>query len=244
MLLCDCLVEKGNTLFRYRGYVYFLALPMLYLERGHIHHFGHGHACYELFCVLVSVLGMLVRALTMGFVPRGTSGRNKRAQHAEALNTTGMYSICRNPLYLGNYLVFLGITLLGQSWELVVMNTFLFAAMHVPIILTEERYLLGEFGERYRDYASVTPCFFPRPSLWKSPALPWNWWLVVRREHDTALSVALAYVFVGCLRDSVMRGRVSMDLRWAIVGLASVLLWLAVKVAKRPLRRLSERVAA
>jgi len=98
MLLCDYLVEKGNALFRHRGYIYFLVLPLLYLEKDHFHYPFHSHAAddyYELFCVLVSMLGVLVRVLTVGFVPRGTSGRNKRSQHSESLNTTGMYSVCR-----------------------------------------------------------------------------------------------------------------------------------------------------
>lgn len=246
MLLSDLLVEKGNMLFRYRGYVYLLALPLLYLEKRHFHYPFHSHSAddyYELFCVLVSLMGILIRVLTIGFVQRGTSGRNKRAQHAQALNTTGMYSICRNPLYLGNYMVFLGITLLGQSWELTIINTFLFIAMHVPIIMTEEKYLLEKFGDQYRDYASVTPCFVPRPSLWKSPALPWSWWMVIRREHDTVLSLVLANVFMEFLRDSVLRGRLTMDTGWILVGLVSIFLWLVVKAAKKPLCRLSERAA-
>lgn len=246
MLLCEYLTEKGNTLFRWRGYTYFFVLPLLYLERGHFHYPFQNHladTCYEMLCLLVSLCGITIRILTIGFVAPRTSGRNKRAQYAESLNTTGMYSICRNPLYLGNYLVFLGITLLGQDWQLAIINTFLFAALHLPIIMTEEKYLLQKFGDEYREYVSVVPCFVPRPSLWKRSALRWNWWMVLRREHDTVFSLVVVNVIIGCMRESVIREQLSMDAGWTIVGLVSLFLWLAVKVAKKYSRRLDERAA-
>ena len=56
--------------------------------------------------------------LCVGFTPRGTSGRNtKEGQVAESLNTLGMYSMCRHPLYLGNLLMWLGIVMyMGHLW--------------------------------------------------------------------------------------------------------------------------------
>ena len=52
----------------------------------------------------------------MGFAPRGTSGRNTLGQVAEVLNTSGMYSVVRNPLYLGNFVIWLGLALFIKVW--------------------------------------------------------------------------------------------------------------------------------
>ncbi|MGB8874133.1 MAG: hypothetical protein WCC75_12145, partial [Desulfobaccales bacterium] len=49
-------------------------------------------------------------SLPWGLPPRGTSGRNTQGQVAETLNTTGIYSLVRNPLYLGNFLIWLGLS--------------------------------------------------------------------------------------------------------------------------------------
>jgi protein-S-isoprenylcysteine O-methyltransferase Ste14 len=54
------------------------------------------------FCVSISTLGLAMRCLTVGFVPAGTSGRGRGAPSAATLNTGGMYSVVRNPLYLAN----------------------------------------------------------------------------------------------------------------------------------------------
>ena len=76
---------------------------------------------WESLAVMISFLGLIVRCVTVGYVPRGTSGRNTRSQVAETLNTTGIYSITRNPLYLGNFLIMVGVTLFMQVWWLAVI---------------------------------------------------------------------------------------------------------------------------
>jgi len=48
---------------------------------------------WEILCLAISLLGLGVRIVTVGYVPKGTSGRNTRGQKANVLNTTGMYSL-------------------------------------------------------------------------------------------------------------------------------------------------------
>src|SRR5690606_27215604 len=60
--------------------------------------------------------GALVRVVTSGFAALGTSGRAKVAAEAMELNTTGPYSLVRNPLYVGRILNFTGIAMLTGSW--------------------------------------------------------------------------------------------------------------------------------
>ncbi|MBI1987594.1 MAG: hypothetical protein HYS70_04535 [Nitrospinae bacterium] len=81
---------------------------------------------WEIGCLLVSMLGLSVRILTSGTVPAGTSGRNTKRQKADALNTTGVYSIVRHPLYLGNYLIALGVSLFPRSWFLPIIVSLAF----------------------------------------------------------------------------------------------------------------------
>ncbi len=58
--------------------------------------------------MVISFFGLALRVIVVGHAPYGTSGRNTREQVADTLNTTGMYSIVRHPLYLANYLIILG----------------------------------------------------------------------------------------------------------------------------------------
>lgn len=69
--------------------------------------------------IFLSVLGFWIRSVAIATTPKGTSGRNtKEGQVAESLNTTGIYSMIRHPLYLGNYLMWIGIVLFTYNFGL------------------------------------------------------------------------------------------------------------------------------
>jgi len=137
-MLIEHLRFLGNRLFRWRSWTFLLAALFLILERNRFYYPFGSHAVdilFEMGCFGVSMIGIVIRGITIGHIPKGTSGRNTKRQKAACLNMTGLYSITRNPLYLGNYVIFLGLSLLSQSWEIVTINTFLFVAAYVPIIL-------------------------------------------------------------------------------------------------------------
>jgi protein-S-isoprenylcysteine O-methyltransferase Ste14 len=67
--------------------------------------------------------------------------------------TTGVFSLSRNPIYLGAACFLIGIALAADlPWVLVLLLPAL-AACHVVLIAPEERYLAARFGEEYRIYA-------------------------------------------------------------------------------------------
>lgn len=76
--------------------------------------------------------------------------------------TTGIFSISRNPLYLGGICILLGIALvLGLPWVLAFLLPTLVAG-HYILIVPEERYLAGKFGEEYTMYAISVHRWFGR----------------------------------------------------------------------------------
>src|SRR3990172_11792570 len=67
---------------------------------------------------------------------------------------TGVFSISRNPLYLGSVIVFLGIALtLNMLWALVTLLLSIIICLYV-LIIPEEQYLAAKFGEEYREYTA------------------------------------------------------------------------------------------
>ena len=116
MKIHDDVEKSGNWLFRQRSYFPLLIVPLLllalrdseYVEK----QFGDLVQTYwEIFCILISFTGLAIRILTVGWIPEGTSGRNTKGQLAESLNTDGLYSVIRHPLYLGNFLIVFGFAL-------------------------------------------------------------------------------------------------------------------------------------
>ncbi|HEX9949697.1 MAG TPA: methyltransferase, partial [Thermodesulfobacteriota bacterium] len=106
--------RAGDRFFRWRSYLPLLMAGLFIaalLDKPSS--WGNSPAArwWALSCLGVSLVGLGIRFFTVGFAPRGTSGRNTREQVADSLNTTGMYSILRNPIYLGNAVIWIGLSL-------------------------------------------------------------------------------------------------------------------------------------
>jgi protein-S-isoprenylcysteine O-methyltransferase Ste14 len=186
------LERQGDWLFRWRSY---LPLPVIALLLPALWHFRYPEGSYSLhllwtsFCLLVALSGLAVRAMAVGHAPRGTSGRNTRLQKADSLNTTGLYSVVRHPLYVGNALMWLGVALFPRSLWMLGVTMLAYWLLYERIMLAEETFLSRKFGAAYDEWAARTPAFIPRLSGWREPALPFCWRTVLRREYSGLLGV-------------------------------------------------------
>ena len=189
MALKETYEKQGNFLFRWRSFLPLLIGPLLilvffdsqYTKRLFGEHFD---SFWGAFCVAVSFAGFFVRCLVAGYVPSGTSGRNTKSQIAESLNTRGMYSMVRNPLYLGNYLIVLGLLLFTQVWWFVLVGTAIFWIYYERIIFAEEAFLRDKFGDTFMKWAENTPVIIPDFSKWESPELTFSVKNVLKREFN------------------------------------------------------------
>lgn len=74
----------------------------------------------------------------------------------------GPYAYTRNPLYLGTYLMAVGIALAIENTWLFILTSVAFAAVYHYIILDEETKLKRIFGEPFERYLLAVPRFWPR----------------------------------------------------------------------------------
>src|SRR5436190_22434217 len=113
-MLRDEFTRTGNKLFRWRSEFPLLVLALvlldLYLEPP-LCFGGDVEDIWLGICAAVASVGELIRIHAVGHVPKGTSARTNTAPRGAMLNTTGFYSIVRHPLYLGNFLMWMGLTL-------------------------------------------------------------------------------------------------------------------------------------
>ena len=85
------------------------------------------------------------------------------AQRTHTLATTGPYAHMRHPQYVGFVLIMIGF--LFQWPTLITLAMFpILVTMYIRLVRREEREVLTEFGEKYRNYMAITPAFFPRLS--------------------------------------------------------------------------------
>jgi protein-S-isoprenylcysteine O-methyltransferase Ste14 len=204
MALREEFAGQGLWLFRWRSLLPLLAmaliLGLMLCEPQATPAWAHGLP-WQLACVAVSVLGLAVRIVTVGRVPHDTSRRSTRQQTAAEINRTGMYSVVRHPLYLGNYLMWLGVAMAPGIWWLAALITLAYALYYERIMYSEEEFLRAKFGQDYLDWAEQTPAILPGFGRWKPAALPFSWRTVLRRENASAFALMVAFTLVGLAGD-------------------------------------------
>lgn len=238
MLIKDHLAQSGEMLFRWRSFVLTFFIPIVAYATwsGEIIEINLGETAgeiYEGFCILLVIAGLALRAYTVGHVPARTSGRNTKGQVADSLNTTGIYSAVRNPLYLGNALSYVGVALYPQWIWIGVAMAVVLVFYFERIIAAEERFLLGKFGEDYREWAAVTPAFFPSFRNWTAPTLPFSWRSVVRREHPTWLGAVTILYLLEMISAFVEQEPFADETTWHIVFVAALVGQITVVLLKK-----------
>lgn len=237
------LIKVGRVFFNYRSSIPLGLVILMILERKHFYAFKSPYFkdfVFESVCFAAAFLGFIIRAYTVGHCQFGTSGRNTKGQYADSLNTDGMYSIVRNPIYVGNFFIILGISMLSQSYEVVFINLLLFIIFYIPVILLEEDFLLDKFKDAFIEYAKQTPALVPNFKLWRKPELKFNIARFLARENDSFFGVIWAFFLIEILRDYTLENKISFDAGWvAIMGFCSTL-WVILKSMRRYLKSIDK----
>lgn len=180
----------GTALFRFRSFtpVPVIALVgwLLWRSRGAP---GPGGPAVDAWLngvgLAVAAAGQALRFYTLGLVREGSSGQGAVLESTH-LNTQGPYARVRNPLYLGNLGIVLGLLLIAHDpWAYAATLGFFFGEYHF-IIRAEERFLLERHGDAYRDFLAKVPRWVPR---WNR-AYPgrlndrFDWRRGLKKEHN------------------------------------------------------------
>lgn len=223
MRLHEQMAQTGTRLFRWRSYVLLGVVPLLIyaLTRGPQVDQTLGPIAgylYSALCILMVLVGEGLRILTVSFVDPRTSGRNVKEQIASELNTSGIYSQLRNPLYLGNCLMYLGIVLYSQSLALGLFLALVLVPYYERIIAAEERFLADKFGQDYADWCERTPAIWPKFADYAPPARGFSLRMLISREYTSAFGAVLALYLVnlGLAKLGPVPGTVSPHWHWTL----------------------------
>jgi protein-S-isoprenylcysteine O-methyltransferase Ste14 len=236
MALQEDFEKTGEYFFRWRSYLpLFMALLFIPALIYFWHPFKNPDLdlAWDFACLAISLLGQGVRFFTVGFVPRGTSGRNTLGQVAETLNTTGMYAVVRNPIYLGNFIIWFGLSLFIKSLWFTTIIILFFTIFYERIIFAEESFLREKFGDVFLQWADATPVIIPRFKNWQSPSLPFSWKSAVNREYGTFFAIIATYTVLELLGGLFATGELILDKVWIIIFLGGLVLYLTIRYLKK-----------
>ncbi|OGU57618.1 MAG: protein-S-isoprenylcysteine methyltransferase [Ignavibacteria bacterium RBG_13_36_8] len=167
--------------FKYRSYtpIPFLAMMLIFQEITTLS---------LIIGFIILILGALIRFWGVCFA--GSETRTTGAVGGTFLIISGSFAYVRNPLYLGNLFVYLGIGIMSMAlFPYLQIVALLFFYFQYRIIITEEeKYLLKTFGEKFERYYKSVPRFFPRFTCYKDPDViqpPFNLKAAIKSETRT-----------------------------------------------------------
>jgi protein-S-isoprenylcysteine O-methyltransferase Ste14 len=225
------LEAQGNWLFSRRSHLPLLAVPLLVLAMRDTPVPG---AAWTALCLGVSLGGLLLRCVAIGYAAPNTSGRNMAAQKAESLNTTGPYSVLRHPLYVGNFFMFLGTVAFTRVGWLVGFSIPCFWLYYERMMFAEEEFLRRRFGEGFVAWAQQTPAIVPRLSRWRRPEGSFTWRTVVRGEYRSLFALVAVFTFLELVHNAWADARPLLDSGWLVFFGCGAAAYLALRlVVKR-----------
>jgi protein-S-isoprenylcysteine O-methyltransferase Ste14 len=178
--------------FKYRSYtpIPFIILMVLYNEPNVYSLLGG---------FLMAALGELIRLWGVSWA--GSETRTTGGVGGTYLVISGPFGHVRNPLYVGNIMMYVGIGIMANALcpYLPIIAFLFFAWQYVTIVGEEEAYLKTAFGESYAEYCKNVPRFIPRISAYKNSALPqppYNLKAGLRSERRTLQAFTIITVTV------------------------------------------------
>lgn len=139
------------------------------------------------------ILGEWIRLA--GVAAAGTVTR-RRSRDVQRLVTYGIFRWVRNPLYVGNFFIWMGFVVISGVLWFLPLAILLFALEYTFIVAYEEGVLESIFGPEYLEYKKTTPRWVPRPPRPRESG-PHHWAEAWRSEVSTFLQYfALTVLFL------------------------------------------------
>jgi protein-S-isoprenylcysteine O-methyltransferase Ste14 len=224
--------NSGNWLFKRRSWLPFImivaGIVMMYLANRQAIIFDMRD---ELIFLGVSLFGEVIRILTVGFTPKNTSGRNTaNGQLADELNVTGIYSVLRHPLYLGNFFMWLGPVLFLRSACFTVVFGLIYWLYYERIMFAEEQFLRRKFGEIYDKWSENVSSFIPNSFKYIPSRLPFSVKNVLKREYNSFINIFLIFTLLDLFRNYFLSERIYLTNMWIYLTVSALIIWLVVRI--------------
>ena len=154
------MVKIGILFFRTRNFIFPIFYLFLFIPSSQL---VIDYKIIAIIGISITIVGQLIRMVTIGLVYVIRGGRKRRI-YAEGLVTDGLFSHCRNPMYVGNILMIIGLSIFSNSLLSVLILIPLFIFIYQSIVIAEEDFLKLKFKEDYKDYCNKVNRWIPKMS--------------------------------------------------------------------------------
>ena len=235
MALIEELNKSGNKLFRYRSYIpivlYVLATLIVIFDNNFFA--DYNNLIFVFICLGISLFGQLIRIITIGYTPKATSGRNTKRQVAESLNTKGIYSRIRHPLYVGNYFMWLGLIVYVGSFWFIIVSSLLFWLYYERIMFAEEYFLRNKFGDAYLKWAEKVPPFLPSLKRRDKANIDFSFKNILKREYNGFFAIFVSFSFIDVLQNYLNTQKIIISKHWLSMLIGSFIIFIILRSLKK-----------
>lgn len=247
MNLSDSIIRIGDWFFKYRNIAFPVMLVALFTTLPPRPFMGSAviDAWSDMLGLLLALAGSALRAWVIGLAYIKRGGLDKKV-HADTLVSSGMFAVCRNPLYVGNALVLLGLFVVHNNALAWLVGLAFFGVAYWGIVAAEEKFLLEKFGDDYRAYCARVNRFWPDFSQYREAVagMDFNWRRVVIKDYSTVYTWVAGMMVLISWEHAYWGGANFLDALRAILiplGIATALVLLVRVLKKRGM--LSEHAA-
>ena len=232
-------VVLGQFFFRYRNTIFpviFLLLALTTKPKVILN-----HATLDRVLVICGAFiafgGELFRLVTIGYDYIDRGGKDGQA-YASRLVQKGMYTHTRNPMYFGNILIAIGVSMVcGSSLAYLIVIPFFLFVYHA-IASSEEAYLQRRFGQEYDEYCRRVPRFIPslRGAYQLFAKTRYNWKRALRQDLSTIVGLLMGLTLIPLWRAYFLQGFAAakaLVLRTLILSLAVLSFYVLVHSLKK-----------
>jgi protein-S-isoprenylcysteine O-methyltransferase Ste14 len=183
--------------------------------------------------IAIALLGQAIRFFVVGFAYIKRGGKNRRI-YADDLVTEGVYAHVRNPMYVGNFLILVGLATIWGSPLAFGIGVSLVGFLYFAIVVSEEAYLRAKFGAAYEAYARDVNRFVPRLAGLRDTVegSHYDWRKALRKEYGTPHGLGWGILLLISFRTIRLEGfsaQTHLFLTCAAIGIPWTLLFLIVR---------------
>ncbi|MBI4970651.1 MAG: S-isoprenylcysteine methyltransferase [Candidatus Omnitrophica bacterium] len=196
----EFLLKSGNFLFKYRNalfpsifvLMFFFTRPALFLNNQTL------DSLVVAIGIIAALSGQIFRMAVIGYAYIKRGGKDGKV-YADDLVIRGFYAHTRNPMYVGNFLIAVGLGLVYGSPAVYFFLIPFFIYAYLAITAAEEKYLGEKFGDQFTEYTKRVNRFVPNFKGLKQSlsGFQYDWKKSLRKEYGTLFGTLFGLVFIG-----------------------------------------------
>jgi len=232
------IVQIGDWFFKYRNIAFPVMLLALFTGLPPTPFMGSAviDAWFDMLGLLLALAGSALRAWVIGLAYIKRGGLDKKV-HADTLVSSGMFAVCRNPLYVGNALVLLGLFVVHNNPLAYIIGLLFFGVAYWGIVAAEEKFLLEKFGGDYRTYCARVNRFWPDFTHYHEAVegMDFNWRRIVIKDYSTIYTWVVGMIILIAWEHTCWNGGAFIDAMESVIiplGIATALV-LLVRILKK-----------